>query len=95
MLCLREGIFDEIIKKKDYRIFQKSNKTLAVYYSLDHKELSDLKRELDKISGDKIIYCFTLDPIGLNKNEFVGWKDVFLEPIPQKILDVYKQIYEY
>ncbi len=95
MLCLREGIFDEIKTTEDYRIFQKGNKVLAAYYSLDRKALSELKKELSKIEGEKILYCFTLDPLGLNKKDFNGWKDVTVEPIPQKILDVYKQIYEY
>jgi adenine-specific DNA-methyltransferase len=95
MLCLREGIFDEIKKTDDYRIFKQDNKILAVYYSLDRKALKDLKKELSKIEGDKILYCFTLDPLGLDKSDFIGWGDVSLEPIPQKILDVYKQIYEY
>lgn len=95
MLCLREGIFDEIKKTNDYHIFQQGHKTLAVYYSLEHKTLSELKKELNKIDGEKIFYCFTLDPLGLDKSEFIGWNNVSLEPIPQKILDVYKQIYEY
>ncbi|HUC88665.1 MAG TPA: site-specific DNA-methyltransferase [Candidatus Paceibacterota bacterium] len=95
MLCLREGIFDEIKKTNDYRIFQQGDKTLAVYYSLEHKTLSELKKELNKIDGEKIFYCFTLDPLGLDKSDFRGWNNVSLESIPQKILDVYKQIYEY
>lgn len=95
MLCLREGIFNETKKTNDYRIFQQGDKTLAVYYSLDYKTLSELKKELNKIDGEKIFYCFTLDPLGLDKSDFIGWNNVSLEPIPQKILDVYKQIYEY
>ena len=95
MLCLREGVFDEVKKTEHYRIFQQGNKTLAVYYSLARTSLPVLKKELEKIGGDKTLYCFTLDPIGLSKTEFAGWHDVMLEPIPQKILDVYKQIYEY
>ncbi len=95
MLCLREGIFDEVKTTDDYRVFQKGNRVLAAYYSLDRKALSELKKDLSKIEGEKILYCFTLDPLGLNKKDFSGWKDVTVEPIPQKILDVYKQIYEY
>ena len=95
MLCLREGVFNEIKKTAHYRIFQQGNKTLAVYYSLARTGLSVLKKELEKVDGEKTLYCFTLDPMGLSKTEFVGWHGVTLEPIPQKILDVYKQIYEY
>ena len=95
MLCLREGIFDEKKKTKDYRIFAYEGKVLAVYYSLDRSALDKLKKELDKVTGNKTLYCFTLDPLGLNKSDFMSWDDVALEPIPQKILDVYNQIYEY
>ncbi len=95
MLCLREGVFDEVKKTDQYRIFQQGDKTLAVYYSLDRKSLPVLKKELKEIDGEKILYCFTLDATGLSKTEFANWHGVTLEPIPQKILDVYKQIYEY
>ena len=95
MLCLREGVFGEVKKTDHYRIFQQGDKTLAVYYSLDRKSLPALKKELEKMDGEKILYCFTLDATGLSKTEFANWHGVTLEPIPQKILDVYKQIYEY
>lgn len=95
MLCLREGIFEEKKKTSDYRIFGQNGRIMAVYYSLERAELKSLKNDLDKIQGDKILYCFTLDPLGLDKRDFRDWKDVSLEPIPQKILDVYEGIYEY
>ena len=95
MLCLRENIFDEIKNKKEYRVFRHGDKTLAVYYALERNGLKGLKNELDKLKGDKVLYCFTLDPLGLDKKDFKSWDGVTLEPIPQKILDVYKQIYEY
>lgn len=95
MLCLREGIFNEIKKTDDYRIFQQGDRALAVYYSLDRKALAHLEKDLKKINGEKLLYCFTLDPLGLHKSDFIGWDNISLEPIPQKILDIYKQIYEY
>lgn len=95
MLCLREGVFNEIKKTPDYRIFNQGGRTLAVYYSLDHSLLDELKKDLDNIEGEKIFYCFTLDQFGIEKNEFLDWMDISIEPIPQKILDIYRQIYEY
>jgi adenine-specific DNA-methyltransferase len=95
MLCLREGIFEEAKKKADYRIFEQNGRVMAVYYALERDGIAELKLDLDKISGDKILYCFTLDPLGLDKEDFAGWDNVSLEPIPQKILDIYEQIYEY
>jgi adenine-specific DNA-methyltransferase len=95
MLCLREGIFNEIKKNEHFRVFQKNNRLMGVYYSLERKEIKHLKKELDKLKGEKILYCFTLDPLGLDEKDFKGWEGVTLEPIPQKILDVYESIYEY
>jgi len=95
MLCLREGIFEEKKRTNDYRIFEGNGRVMGVYYSLSHGELKALKKDLDKASGRKILYCFTLDPLGLDKNDFQDWGGVSLEPIPQKILDVYEEIYEY
>ena len=95
MLCLREGIFEEIKKKNNYRIFNQNGRIMAVYYALKQDGLKQLKKDLDKMTGGKILYCFTLDPLGLNKKDFADWEDVRLEPIPQKILDIYEQIYDY
>lgn len=95
MLCLRESVFEEKKKKDDYRIFEQNGRVMAVYYALEREGLAELKKDLDKMSGDKMLYCFTLDPLGLDKEDFVKWNNVSLEPIPQKILDIYEQIYEY
>lgn len=94
MLCLREGVFDEVKKTDQYRVFQHGNKTVAVYHSIAHTSLSALKSDLENIEGEKILYCFTLDSTGLSEKEFVGWQGVSLQPIPQAILDVYNQIYD-
>jgi len=95
MLCLREGIFEEKKNKIDYQIFEQNGRVMAAYYALEREGLVELKKDLDKMNGNKIVYCFTLDPLGLDKEDFVGWENVRLEPIPQKILDIYEQIYEY
>jgi len=95
MLCLREGIFDEVKAKPDYHIFEQNGRIMGVYYSMERDNLAQLKKELDKMEGEKILYCFTFDPLGLDKNDFIDWQGVSLEPIPQKILDIYEQIYEY
>jgi len=95
MLCLREMIYNEIKQTNDYRIFRNNGNVLAVYYSLGRRELRNLKKYLDKMKGKKTLYCFTLDPLGLDRNDFQNWEDVSLEPIPQKILDIYEDIYDY
>jgi adenine-specific DNA-methyltransferase len=95
MLCLREGIFDEVKAKPDYYIFEQNSRIMGVYYSMERDSLIQLKKELDKMKGEKILYCFTFDSLGLDKNDFTDWQGVSLKSIPQKILDIYEQIYEY
>ena len=94
MLCLKEGIYDLKIETTDYKIFQSGNRFLAVYYDFANASLDTLKDEMNALKGEKILYCFTVDAQGLDKANFRGWKNIRLEPIPQKILDVYKRIFK-
>lgn len=94
MLCLKEGVFNLIKEKTDYKIFQQNNRYLAVYYDFANASLDELKEEMNALKGEKVLYCFTVDNNGLDKANFGGWKNIRLEPIPQKILDVYKKIFK-
>ena len=68
---------------------------MGVYYSMNYDTLDQLKMDLQAMKGEKILYCFTFNPLGIDKKDFNDWDDVTLEPIPQKILDIYEQIYEF
>jgi adenine-specific DNA-methyltransferase len=92
MLCLREGIFRLRKKSAEWKIFQQGNRFMAVYYDFEHDALAQLRDEMNKLTGDKVLYCFTIDPGGLDGANFSEWRSIRLEPIPQKILDVYKRI---
>jgi adenine-specific DNA-methyltransferase len=94
MLCLKEGIFNLHKEEADYKIFQQGERYLAVYYDFANASLDELKDEMNALNGEKILYCFTVDNHGLDKANFRGWKNIRLEPIPQKILDVYKRIFK-
>lgn len=94
MLCLKEGVFNLIKEEADYKIFQQGNRYLAVYYDFANASLDELKEEMNALKGEKVLYCFTVDNHGLDKANFRGWKNIRLEPIPQKILDVYKRIFK-
>jgi len=94
MLCLKEGIFNLIKEEADYKIFQQGNRYLSVYYDFANASLEELKEEMNALKGEKVLYCFTVDNHGLDKANFRGWKNIRLEPIPQKILDVFKRIFK-
>ncbi len=94
MLCLKEGIFNLILEEEDYKIFQQDSRYLAVYYDFTNPSLDELKEKMNALKGEKILYCFTIDNNGLDKSNFKGWKNIRLEPIPQKFLEVYKTIFK-
>lgn len=94
MLCLRESIFEQVFTSPDFKAFRQGDRIMAIYYSLDRTALKKLKKKLDGLKGEKLLYCFTLDPLGLDTTDFEDWYGVTLEPIPQKILDIYQRIYD-
>ena len=47
--------------------------------------------KLKKLDGNKFIFVFSLDD-NLDTDIFSDIKDAKIEPIPQKILDVYRKI---
>jgi len=92
MLCLKESIFDEVIKSENYKIFSntKKDKYLAIYYNFLGDDFSDYIEELKKLNTEIIVYVFSVDN-SVDKSLF-KWLDVKLEAIPQKILEVYKSL---
>ncbi len=90
LLCFKEGIFKKIQSSDEsYRLFETDANILGIYTSFDYSQLKLMKSDLDKISGKfKKVYVFTFDNSGLNPNDFIGWNDIVLEPIPQKILEI-------
>ncbi|MQR94196.1 DNA methyltransferase [Fictibacillus phosphorivorans] len=91
LLALKENVFDLYEEHKSFKIFKEENKVLAIYYEMFGKDLEELKASLDLLHGEKTLYMFTLDPLGINKEDFKGW-EVNVEPIPKDILDVFEEV---
>jgi adenine-specific DNA-methyltransferase len=93
MLCVKENIFNLKIEKEDYKIFSsnKADKFLCVYFNLYDKSFEDFLKEIKKLKGEKKIYVFSIDG-KVDKRLFTGIKDFDIEEIPQKIIDIYKQL---
>ena len=91
MLCLKRRIFNLIKEEADYKIFQSRQSLFgSLLWLCQCFNLTIWKKKWDALKGEKVLYCFTVDNHGLDKANFRGWKNIRLEPIPQKILDVYK-----
>jgi len=93
MLCVKENIFNLEKKKDGYKIFSsnKKNKFLCVYYNFLDDSFDEFLKEIKKLKSKKIIYMFSVDN-KVDKSLFVSVDNFTIEAIPQKILDVYKQL---
>jgi len=91
LLRLKEGTFkSESIKNLNYKIYSSLEKITAVYHSFDPTDLEVLRKELDAIKTDLPIkiYAFTFDEEGINLDDFIDFKNVSIEPIPKKLLEM-------
>jgi adenine-specific DNA-methyltransferase len=93
MLCVKENIFNIDIEKGDYKIFSsnKKNKFLCVYYNFLDDSFEEFLETIKELNGEKKIYIFSIDG-KVDQNLFAGVADFEIEEIPQKILDIYKQL---
>ncbi len=93
MLCIKEGIYNLKKEGTDWKVFENNDRFLAVYYDFEKLNLNKLKTEMNRLTGDKVLYCFTFQD-KLKKVEFSTWDNIRLEAIPNKILEVYKEIFK-
>jgi adenine-specific DNA-methyltransferase len=95
LLRLKEGVFEEFqTKAENYQIFSNSEMLLAIYNSFDYSGLSVLKSIMEMENHPrKKVYVFSFDDSGLNPMDFADWKDIELEPIPQKIIEIIGELY--
>jgi adenine-specific DNA-methyltransferase len=93
MLCVKENIFNLAKEKDDYKIFASNtnNRFLCIYFSMFDESFADFIKEVKKLQGDKKVYVFSADG-RVNRKPFARIKDCEVEEIPQKILEVYRQL---
>ncbi|MFK5938855.1 MAG: site-specific DNA-methyltransferase [Sulfurimonas sp.] len=93
MLCVKENIFNLEKKADDYKIYSSHDKTkyLCVYFNTIDDSFNDFIEELKNIEAEKKVYIFS-DDLNVDKEPFKELNDCKIEAIPQKILDIYKQL---
>jgi adenine-specific DNA-methyltransferase len=93
MLCVKENIFNLETEHDDYKIFSSNQKDqfLCVYYNFYDESFDEFLKQVKKLKGQKKIYMFSMDG-KIDKKLLAGISDFDLEEIPQKIIDIYKQL---
>lgn len=94
MLCLKTGIYNLIDEGNlCFKLFDnnKHNKFLCVYFDFFGNNMQEFIHKIKSLNGEKFVFMFSLDE-NVDKSLFEGIENIKIEPIPQKILDVYKKI---
>ena len=91
MLCVRENTFEEVLSKKDFKIFKNDKKHTGIVF--DQAAISDFKKEAKKIQGPIHTYIFSLEDEDFAP-EFADMDGrIIVSPIPEAILRVYRRIF--
>ena len=92
MLCVKEDTYDLYDKSDEYYIFKNSkNHYTAVYFEMFGNLYDDFIKKLEKLNGTKSLYIFSLDNT-VDEEPLKNIKDYKIEPIPYKILELYKHV---
>ncbi|WP_052502505.1 site-specific DNA-methyltransferase [Halarcobacter anaerophilus] len=93
MLCVKENIFNLNKSSDDYKIYSSHDNTkyLCIYFNTIDDSFDEFLEELNNIDAKKIVYMFS-DDLNVDKEPFREIENCTLEAIPQKILDIYKQL---
>jgi adenine-specific DNA-methyltransferase len=91
MVALRENTFEEVEKNEWWQIFRNEIKYTAIYFKEDKSKLNKLIKKLGKLKETITLYIFSW---GKNeyKNEFIEYKNIIINDIPEPIIDVYKEV---
>lgn len=99
MICVKENVFEAVKLKrqaKNYKFFKNGNKYLGVFFDFfTDPEFTDFVAELNKLpqESEKAVYIFVLDgSASILTDEFESVANCEVKEIPQKILDIYKQL---
>lgn len=93
MLCIKEGIYNLELEQSDFKIYSSNGKKrfLCVYFNTEDNSLKEFLAQLKKIKSQKVVYIFSQSE-EVDLTIFKGVKDFSVEAIPQKILNIYKQL---
>ncbi len=92
MLCIKEGTFESVLDKKDFKIFKNNSHYTGIIF--DQLAIPKFKKEIKNIRGKFSVYIFSLSDETFDE-EFSDVKQkIKLSPIPEAILRVYRRIFK-
>lgn len=92
MLCIREGTFDPVLEKKDFKIFKNGKHYTGIVF--DSLVIDDFKKAIKGIQARFRVYVFSLGDDTFDEEFEDIRQKVKLSPIPEVILRVYRRIFK-
>lgn len=93
MLCVKGNTFNKIKSNKEYAIYSNRNnsKFTCVYFDIFGSKYDEFLEKVKEIKEEKLLYIFTLGDY-IDKDSLEGIENYSVEPIPYKIVELYKKI---
>ena len=93
MLCVKADTYELVEKNKEYAIYSNEDRTeySCVYFDIFGKSYDKFINTIKEIKEHKNLYIFSLSEY-VNEDNFKGINNYSIEPIPYKILDLYKNV---
>jgi len=92
MLCIKEGTFEPVLDKKEFKIFKNSDHYTGIMF--DQLAIPEFKGAIKDVKGKFSVYVFSLSDETFDE-EFSDIKQkIKLAPIPEAILRVYRRIFK-
>lgn len=93
MLCVKGDTYTKVESNKEYAIFtnQEKNKYICVYFDIFGSKYDSFIEKVKEIKENKMLYIFTLGDY-IDRETLKGIDNYTVEPIPYKIVELYKKI---
>ena len=93
MLCVKSDTYELVEKNKEFAIYSNLDKTeySCVYFDIFGEYFESFLEKVKSINEHKNLYIFSLSEY-ISEENFKGITNYSIEPIPYKILDLYKNI---
>ena len=93
MLCVKSDTYELVEKNKEFIIYSNKDKTdySCVYFDIFGESYDKFIEKVKNIKEHKNLYIFSLSEY-VNEENFTGISNYNIEPIPYKILDLYKNV---
>ena len=93
MLCVKGNTFNKVEANNEYAIYTNNDKTKysCVYFDIFGLKYDEFINKIQNIKDNKLLYIFTLGDY-INPDIFKNVDNYTIEPIPYKIVELYKRI---